>query len=82
MTKGKFWDRDVGLSFRWSNKLFYSIPLDISLTFARGLSRIGEDENLEGGRKLNPIDLPIIPECIAPTRIKFAVGMGFLNTWQ
>lgn len=78
----RFWDRDVGLSFRWSNKLFYSVPFDISLTFARGLSRIGEDENLHGGRKLNPIDLPVIPENIAPTRIKFAIGMGFINSWQ
>lgn len=81
-TNGKFWDRDVGLSFRWSNKLFYSIPVDVSLTFARGLSRIGEDENLHGGHKLTPIDLPLIPDNIAPTRIKFAVGMGFSNTWQ
>jgi len=82
VTDGRFWDRDVGLSFRWSNKLFSSVPLDISLTLARGLSRIGEDANLEGGRKLTPIDLPIIPESIAPTRIKFAIGMGFNNSWQ
>lgn len=78
----RFWDRDVGLSFRWSNKLFHSIPLDVNLTFARALSRIGEDENLQGGRKLTPVDLPIIPESIAPTRIKFSIGMGFSNSWQ
>lgn len=81
-TEGNFWDRDVGLSFRWSNKLFQSIPLDITLTLARGLSRIGEDENLEGGRKLNPIDVPLLPESIAPTRIKLNIGMGFINSWQ
>lgn len=81
-TDRRFWDRDVGLSLRWSNKLFYSVPVDISLTFARGLNRIGEDENLHGGRKLTPIDLPLLPESIAPTRIKFAVGMGFSNSWQ
>ncbi|MCQ2105770.1 MAG: hypothetical protein MJZ26_08270 [Fibrobacter sp.] len=82
LTDHRFWDRDVGFSLRWSNKLFYSIPFDISLTLARGLSRIGEDDNLKGGKKLTPIDLPIIPEAAAPTRIKFAIGMGFANTWQ
>ncbi len=82
LTDHRFWDRSVGLSFRMSNKLFYSIPMDISLTFARGLSRIGEDEDLCGGRKLTPIDVPLLPESIAPTRIKFAIGMGFNNTWQ
>lgn len=82
LTDGRFWDRDVGLSFRWSNKIFSSVPVDISLMFARGLSRIGEDENLNGGQKLTPIDLPLIPESIAPTRIKFSIGMGFNNSWQ
>ena len=53
-----------------------------ALTLARGLNRIGEDENLHGGQKLTPIDLPVIPESIAPTRIKFAIGMGFNNSWQ
>ena len=79
-----FWDRSVGLSFRMSNKIFYNVPLDISLTLARGLSRIGEGENGERytSRKLNPIDMPIIPESIAPTRIKLNIGMGFTNTWQ
>lgn len=77
-----FWDRDVGLSFRMSNKIFYSIPMDISLTFARGLSRIGENEDLSGGWKLTPIDLPLLPKDICPTRIKFALGMGFINSWQ
>lgn len=81
-TDRRFWDRSVGLSFRWSNKLFYSIPLDISLTFARGLNRIGEDKELNGGRKLNPIDLPLLPKDASPTRIKFALGMGFANSWQ
>lgn len=77
-----FWDRSVGFSLRMSNKLFYSIPLDISLTLARGLSRIGEAEDLTGGRKLTPIDLPLLPNSVAPTRIKFAIGMGFVNSWQ
>lgn len=81
-TDHKFWDRDVGISFRMSNKIFYNVPLDISLTFARGLSRIGEDDELNGGRKLTPIDLPLLPESICPTRIKFAIGMGFNNSWQ
>ena len=81
-TDHRFWDRDVGISFRMSNKIFYSIPLDISLTFARGLSRIGEDDELHGGWKLHPIDLPLLPESICPTRIKFAIGMGFVNSWQ
>lgn len=76
-----FWDRSLGLSFRMSNKIFYSIPLDISFTLARGLSRIAE-EDVPGGRKLNPIDLPLIPSSIAPTRINFTIGMGFINSWQ
>jgi hypothetical protein len=81
-TDHRFWDRSVGLTFRMSNRIFYSTPFDISLTLARGLNRIGEDENLHGGEKLTPIDLPVIPESIAPTRIKFSIGMGFVNSWQ
>lgn len=81
-TDHRFWDRSVGFSLRMSNKLFYSVPLDISITLARGLSRIGENRDLSGGHKLNPIDLPLIPESIAPTRINFTIGMGFTNTWQ
>lgn len=82
LTDHRFWDRSVGLSFRMSNRIFYGTPLDITFTLARGLNRIGEDEDLHGGRKLNPIDLPLIPESVAPTRIKFAVGMGIINSWQ
>lgn len=82
LTDHRFWDRSVGLSFRMSNRIFYGTPLDITFTLARGLNRIGEDEDLHGGRKLNPIDLPLIPESVAPTRIKFAVGMGFISSWQ
>ena len=82
LTDHRFWDRSVGLSFRMSNRIFYGTPLDITFTLARGLNRIGEDENLHGGRKLNPIDMPLIPESVAPTRIKFAIGMGFINSWQ
>ena len=81
-TDHRFWDRSVGLSFRMSNKIFYSVPLDISLTFARGLSRIGEDKDLRGGHKVKPIDIPVLPDCVSPTRIRFAIGMGFNNTWQ
>ena len=77
-----FWDRSVGLSFRMSNKIWGSIPFDISLTLARGLDRIGEDKNLRGGTKLTPIDLAILPKSICPTRIKFSIGMGFVNSWQ
>ena len=82
LTDHRFWDRSVGLTFRMSNRIFYGTPFDISLTLARGLNRIGEDDNLEGGQKLSPIDVPGIPESIAPTRIKFSIGMGFVNSWQ
>jgi hypothetical protein len=82
LTKHEFWDRSVGLSFRMSNKIWGNIPFDISLTFARGLSRIGEDKDLRGGRKLTPIELPLLHRDICPTRIKFSIGMGFINTWQ
>lgn len=81
-TDHRFWDRSVGLNFRMSNKIFYSVPVDISLTFARGLSRIGEDKDLNGGSKVKPIDIPLLPDCVSPTRIKFSVGMGFINSWQ
>ena len=81
-TDHDFWDRSVGLSFRWSNKIFYSIPLDISLTFARALSRIGDENGRSGSWKPSPIDIPILPDVASPTRIKFAIGMGFTNSWQ
>ena len=82
ITKHDFWDRSVGLSFRMSNKIWDNIPFDITLTFARGLSRIGEDKDLHGGKKLTPIDLPLLHKNICPTRIKFSIGMGFQNSWQ
>lgn len=81
-TDHRFWDRSIGFSLRMSNKLFYSVPLDISVTLARGLNRIGENKDLTGGHKLNPIDLPWIPGSVAPTRINFTIGMGFANSWQ
>lgn len=81
-TKHGFWDRSVGLSFRMSNKIWGSIPMDISLTFARGLDRIGEDSDLHGGWKLDPIHLTFLPKVLRPTRIKFSIGMGFMNSWQ
>ena len=77
-----FWDRSVGLSFRMSNKIWGSVPLDISLTLARGLDRIGEDDHLRGGTKLDPIHLTFLPKSLRPTRIKFSIGMGFQNSWQ
>ena len=79
-TKHGFWDRSAGFGIRWSNKVFESIPVDISLTFARALDRIGEEDGV--GYKLNPIDLPLLPKRFAPTRIRFNLGMGFLNSWQ
>ena len=82
LTKHEFWDRSVGLSFRMSNKIWDNIPFDISLTLARGLSRIGEDKDFSGGTKLKPIDLPLLHKNICPTRIKFSIGMGFANSWQ
>jgi len=81
-TDHDFWDRSVGLSFRWSNKLFYSIPLDISLTFARALSRIGDENGRSESWTPSPIDVPLLPDAVSPTRIKFAIGMGFVNSWQ
>jgi len=81
-TKHGFWDRSVGLSFRMSNKIWGSVPLDISLTFARGLDRIGEDSDLHGGTKLDPVHLTFLPKVLRPTRIKFSIGMGFANSWQ
>ena len=81
-TDHDFWDRSVGLSFRWSNKIFYSIPFDISLTFARALSRIGDEHGRSGSWKPSPIDIPLLPDVASPTRIKFAIGMGFVNSWQ
>ena len=81
-TKHGFWDRSVGLNFRMSNKIWGSIPFDISLTFARGLDRIGEDENYRNGTKLDPIHLTFLPKVLRPTKIKFSIGMGFANSWQ
>ena len=81
-TDHDFWDRSVGLSLRMSNKIFYNVPLDISLTFARALSRIGDEDGREGSWKPRPIDIPLLPDNASPTKIKFAIGMGFINTWQ
>ena len=77
-----FWDRSVGIEFRLANTLFYSIPFDISLNIARGLDRIGENAEGKGGQKMNPIDVPLLPKSISPTRIHFSIGTGFRNTWQ
>ena len=79
-TKHGFWDRSAGFGIRWSNKLFESIPMDMTLSFARALDRIGEEDG--SGYKLNPIKTPLIPKKFAPTRIRFNLGMGFLNSWQ
>ncbi len=77
-----FWDRSVGLEFRFSNTLFYSFPFEITLGLTRGLDRIGENDDGSGGRKMTPIDLGFLPESIAPTRIRFSIGTGFNNFWQ
>lgn len=77
-----FWDRSVGLEFRLANKLFYTLPLNLSLNLARGLDRTGEDKNGEGGKKLNPIDIPVLPKAISPTKISFTIGLDFNNTWM
>lgn len=77
-----FWDRSVGLEFRLANRIFYTLPFNISLNLARGLDRIGEDENGKGGTKMSPIDIPILPKAISPTRISFLIGFDFNNTWM
>mgnify|MGYP002621767424 CR=1 FL=1 len=77
-----FWDRSVGLEFRLANKIFYTLPLNISLNLARGLDRTCEDENGEGGKKLKPIDIPVLPKSISPTKISLTVGLDFNNTWM
>ncbi len=78
----RFWDRSVGLEIRIANRIFYSIPFDISLNLARGLDRIGENAEGRGGRKMNPIDVPLLPEMVSPTRIGFTIGMGFNDRWK
>ena len=40
------------------------------------------EKDLRGGRKLTPIELPLLHKDICPTRIKFSIGMGFMNSWQ
>jgi len=76
------WDRSVGLEWRWSNRVFYTYPLDISLKLARGLDRVGQRSDGSGGHALHPVDLPVVPEAMAPTQIRFSVGMGFTNSWM
>ena len=80
--KRDFWDRSVGLEFRMANRIFYTLPFNISLNLARGLDRIGEDEYGEGGRKMEPIGISILPKSIRPTKIKFSIGFDFENTWM
>ena len=77
-----FWDRSVGIEFRVANKIFYTLPFNLSLNLARGLDRSGEDENGEGGKKLKPIDIPVLPKSISPTKISFTLGLDFNNTWM
>lgn len=76
------WDRSVGLEFRLANTLFYSIPLDISINFARGLDRIAKKADGSGGSRLHRIDIPLLPTSIEPTKISFSIGMGFNNRWM
>ena len=80
-TKG-FFDRSIGLEFRFGNILFNSIPFDISLSLAKGLDRIDEDDFGQGGKKMNPIDIPLLPDCVSPTRIHLTISSGFKNLWQ
>lgn len=80
-TEHGFWDRSVGITLRMSNKIFYNIPFDITLSFARALDRIGEEDS-PNGKRITPIDVPILPQKVSPTRIKFAIGMGFINSWM
>ncbi len=76
------WDRSVGFEIRLANTLFYSIPLDISLSFARGLDRIAKKADGSGGSRLHRIDIPLLPTAIEPTKISFTIGMGFNNRWM
>lgn len=78
----QFWDRSVGLEIRVGNRIFYSIPFDISFNVARGLDRVGVDENGHGGYKMHPLDVPLLGESISPTRMSFTIGMGFNNRWM
>ncbi|PBC68797.1 PD40 domain-containing protein [Fibrobacter sp. UWS1] len=80
--KRDFWDRSVGLEFRMANRLFNSLPLNISLNLVRGLDRIGENEFGEGGRKMTPIGISFLPKSIRPTKIEFSIGFDFDNTWM
>lgn len=75
------WDRSIGLEIRMANHMFYSIPLDISIHFAKALSRIQKDSDGQGGHKLKPMDLPLIPKAISPTKVSFMLSMGFNNRW-
>jgi len=78
----EFWDRSVGIEFRVANRIFYSLPFNISFNLARGLDRIGEDIYGKGGRKMNPLDIPILPSAISPTKVTFSVGFNFNDSWM
>ncbi len=81
-SRREFWDRSVGVEFRLANRIFYTMPFNLSLNLARGLDRIGEDENGKGGRKMTPIDIPVLPKAVSPTKIKFSIGLDFDNSWM
>lgn len=81
-SKREFWDRSVGVEIRLANRIFYTMPFNLSLNLARGLDRIGEDENGKGGRKMTPIDIPVLPKAVSPTKIKFSIGFDFDNSWM
>lgn len=82
LRKREAWDRSVGLEWRWSNRLFYTYPFDVSLKLARGLDRAGEEADGSGGLRLEPVGVPWLPDAVAPTRVQFSVGMGFANSWM
>lgn len=77
-----FWDRSVGLEIRLANNLFHSTPFNISLNIAKGLDRVGENKDGSGGHKMNPIDIPLLPKKVSPTRIHLTIGTAFNNMWQ
>lgn len=80
--KRKSWDRSVGLEWRWSNRLFYTTPFDVSFRIARALDRVDQDNEGNGGRRVTPLDVPVLPSVVSPTQVRLNIGMGFSNGWM
>lgn len=72
----------MGLEWRWSNRLFYTTPFDVSFRIARALDRVGQDSEGNGGRKVTPLDVPVLPSVVSPTQVRLNIGMGFSNGWM